>query len=109
MSAEEQTDLFALARVPRRHVAFDTDAFGSRRCETTARQVDTFWCRVAALFDGKVVMEIAGCYGWRTRISELRRSPYNLNIKNKMYKQGRYTVSEYRLVAPASPDLGGAA
>ena len=72
--------------------------------------------KVAALFesrpgewiDGRVVAEIAGLYGWRTRISEVRRQ-YGMNIENRQFKRGRYTVSEYRYLPVVSEGCGYAA
>lgn len=43
-------------------------------------------------------LEFAGRYAWRTRLSNLRRAPFNLTIENRQRKVDGYTVSEYRLV-----------
>ena len=62
--------------------------------------------------DGKVLAQIAGGYGWRSRVSDLRRQPYGLTIENRMRRvrvldeggtvaideSHGFTVSEYRLV-----------
>ena len=50
--------------------------------------------------DGRELALVAGAYGWRTRVSDLRRPPYNLTIENRLRREGRYTISEYRLVLP---------
>ena len=40
-----------------------------------------------------------GRYAWRTRISDLRKPPYNLSIENRQRKAREgYTISEYRYV-----------
>lgn len=79
---------------------------------------DTFCDKVAALLESRPgewidafeFVKVAGHLAWRTRISEVRRH-YGLNVENRQYKRGRFTISEYRLVAPVrgKPDLGGAA
>jgi hypothetical protein len=33
--------------------------------------------------DGKTLSLIAGGYGWRTRVSDLRRAPFNMVIENR--------------------------
>src|SRR5262245_26392094 len=48
----------------------------------------TFAGRVAAYFrarpgvwiDGRDISQIAGCYGWRTRISDIRRAPFFMRV-----------------------------
>ncbi len=48
--------------------------------------------RLAALFhehrgqwiDGRELARVAGSYGWRTRVSELRRPPYCMIIMNRL-------------------------
>lgn len=62
--------------------------------------------------DGRELATVAGAYGWRTRVSDLRRSPYGLTVENRQRRQGRHTISEYRLVVAGglvSQDLHGAA
>ena len=62
--------------------------------------------RLAALFkskpgvwiDGRQLATVAGTYGWRTRVSDLRRPPFNFTIENRQRRKGRQVVSEYRLV-----------
>ena len=34
-------------------------------------------------FDGRELAEVGGVYAWRTRVSELRRSPFFMNIENR--------------------------
>jgi hypothetical protein len=53
--------------------------------------------------DGRDLGTIAGSYAWRTRISDLRRPPFNMAIENRQRHVRQpdgttYTVSEYRFV-----------
>jgi hypothetical protein len=55
--------------------------------------------------DGRVLATVAGYYGWRSRISDVRRPPYNLQIENRMRTVRQpdgsvFVVSEYRMVLP---------
>lgn len=50
--------------------------------------------------DGRELARVAGAYGWRTRISELRRPPYTMHIRNRQRRiargdGSRFVVSEY--------------
>ena len=54
-------------------------------------------------YDGRDLARIGGAYAWRSRISDLRRSPYGYQIDNRQRSAKRsdgtcYTVSEYRYV-----------
>jgi len=72
----------------------------------------TFAARLAAHFhsrpnqfiDGLELAKIGGVYAYRTRLSELRRAPFNMVIENRQRRMFTGTViSEYRFVpAPAS-------
>ncbi len=72
---------------------------------------DLFRERPLVWIDGRE-LEIAGRYAWRTRISDLRRLPFNMTIDNRQRRVGRpdgthYVVSEYRFVPvgiPARPE-----
>lgn len=49
------------------------------------------------------IASIAGSYAWRTRISDLRREPFNMAIQNRVRRVTRtdgstYQVSEYRYI-----------
>jgi hypothetical protein len=81
---------------------------------TMAAKVAAFFeARPNVWIDGEILARIAGRYAWRTRISDLRRAPWNLRVENRQRRvrtqDGRtFTVSEYRLVphvapAPAAP------
>ncbi len=66
---------------------------------------ETYTERVAALFkakpgiwiDGMEIAAMAGCYGWRSRISDSRRF-YGLAVENRQRRIGRRCISEYRMV-----------
>lgn len=64
-----------------------------------------FRARPLVWIDGRE-LEIAGRYAWRTRISDLRRVPYCMNIENRQRRIERpdgttHVVSEYRFVPDA--------
>jgi hypothetical protein len=42
---------------------------------------------------------IGGFCAWRTRVSELRRPPYSMQIDNRIRRLDGYVISEYRFVA----------
>jgi hypothetical protein len=53
-------------------------------------------------------LEFAGRQAWRTRVSDLRKMPFNLNIENRIRHwhdplriRPSFTISEYRYVPPA--------
>lgn len=58
--------------------------------------------------DGRELAKVAGAYAWRTRLSETRRPPYNLEIENRQRRVRMQTaagghvrmfvLSEYRLI-----------
>jgi hypothetical protein len=68
--------------------------------------------RLAAFFrerpgcwiDGRRLGAIGGCYAWRSRVSDLRRAPFYMEIENRLRAvstdDGLITVSEYRFVPP---------
>ena len=49
--------------------------------------------------DGRTLATIAGSYAWRTRISDVRRPPFNMFIANRQRRltenDKTFTVSEY--------------
>lgn len=52
--------------------------------------------------DGRHLAVVGGAYGWRTRVSNLRKAPHHLRITNRQQRfraqDGQvYTLSEYRL------------
>lgn len=62
--------------------------------------------RVAALFkaypnqwlDGRQIAQVGGYAAWRTRVSDLRRAPFNMVIENETVRHEGYTVSRYKYV-----------
>jgi hypothetical protein len=61
--------------------------------------------------DGRNLSCVAGSYAWRTRVSELRKPPYGMNIENKQRRVSRpdgsrYIISEYRYVPAAALQAG---
>lgn len=73
-----------------------------------------FRARPAVWVDGRE-LEIAGRYGWRSRVSDVRRPPYGLTIENRLRRVRRpdgsaYVVSEYRYLPALAAEAaqGGA-
>ena len=66
------------------------------------RLADYFRGRSGRWIDGGVLGQIAGSYAWRTRVSDLRRAPFYMQIENRLRAvptdDGPITVSEYRFV-----------
>jgi hypothetical protein len=51
--------------------------------------------------DGRTLAVVGGAYAWRSRVSDLRRSPYHMTIENRLRRvtacEGEaFVVSEYR-------------
>lgn len=74
-----------------------------------ARLAEFFERRPNFWFDARALFPVAGHCGWRGRISDIRRPPFNLEIVNRQRvvkgPDGRraYVISEYRLVPPQRP------
>jgi hypothetical protein len=68
------------------------------------RLMALFKSRAGEWIDGRELAAVAGAYAWRTRVSDLRRSPYGLTIENRQRREGRFTVSEYRMAPPIAPE-----
>jgi hypothetical protein len=97
---------------------FDADPLGTGRgveVQTSVQPGDrvrsaggSLCDRLAAYFkarpdqwiDGRELGTVAGAYAWRSRVSELRRAPYDMAIENRQRRVGGFTVSEYRLPVP---------
>jgi hypothetical protein len=67
----------------------------------SARLAAFFKARPNQWIDGRELAAVAGAYGWRSRVSDIRRAPYNLSIVNRQrtvtVTAGQpFTVSEYR-------------
>lgn len=94
MNVKAQPDLFT--PVER---AFDGAPVAERRPDRTsgcARLAAFFRVRPGKWIDGQELAQIAGVYGWRTRVSELRRPPYGMGIENRQRRRRRRVISEYR-------------
>jgi hypothetical protein len=66
--------------------------------------------------DGRQLLQIAGAYAWRSRVSELRRPPFGLEIENRVRRVKRpdgttFRTSEYRwpTVRQPMPESGSGA
>jgi len=93
--------------------AAQTPAGGSSyRAGVASSEGDALVDRLARLFkarpdqwiDGLELGQTAGSYAWRSRVSDLRKEPFNMVIENRvrrvMTATGRtVTVSEYRSVS----------
>lgn len=73
------------------------------------RLANFFRQRANHWLDARELFPVAGHCGWRSRISDIRRAPFFLNIENRQrtIRQAdgtAFTISEYRLVprAPAA-------
>lgn len=69
-----------------------------------------FMERPGAMVNAKDLLPIAGFGGWRTRISELRHPPYNMDIRNVpglfRASDGQvYRTSHYVYQPPATSQL----
>lgn len=53
--------------------------------------------------DGKQLAQVAGGYAWRTRVSNLRKAPWFLDVENRyrhVSEDGRkWVISEYRIAS----------
>ena len=61
-----------------------------------------FLARPNRWIDAHELLRVAGFAGWRTRVSDLRKPPFNLQIENRWRVQDGYRISEYRLVPAAA-------
>ena len=88
-----QPDLFTAPAVAR-----------SERVSLAAKLAAFFRERPGVWVDGRWLAAVAGAYGWRSRVSNLRQPPYRMVIENRQRRETRiddgclYTVSEYRYV-----------
>ena len=68
----------------------------------TSRLAEFFTANPNVWIDGRELAGIAGCYGWRTRCSDIRRPPFNMQIDNRLrvieIHGEPVTISEYRFV-----------
>lgn len=73
---------------------------GSTNVSRAARLAAYFRERPHTWIDGQRLGPIAGLYAWRTRLSELRRPPFNMRLENRLRSVRRddgthFIVSEY--------------
>ncbi len=60
--------------------------------------------RAGQWLDGRELAKVGGAYAYRTRLSNLRKQPFNLVIENRQRRVeaeggwGKFVISEYRLV-----------
>lgn len=76
--------------------------------QTVTERLEAYFKEREGLWlDGMEIARVAGCYGWRTRCSDLRK--LGMTIENRQRRQTdtqgrRWTTSEYRYV-PSSPSV----
>jgi hypothetical protein len=72
------------------------------------RLAQFFRAHAGEWLDGRRLATIAGCYAWRSRVSDLRRAPYVMRVENRQRRVTlddgrRVTISEYLFIGePAS-------
>lgn len=69
----------------------------------TAKLAAFFRERPGVWHDGRVIAGVAGYAGFRGRISDIRRPPFNMRVENRTRRPRgrdgiRFTVSEYRYI-----------
>jgi len=66
------------------------------------RLAEYFRARPGQWLDGRELARVAGYAAWRTRVSDIRRAPFSLNIENRVFRVERdgrsLTVSQYRYI-----------
>lgn len=72
------------------------------RQSLTATLAAYFLARPNAWIDGRELAIVAGFAGWRSRISDVRRAPFSMPIRNRQRfvkrPDGGYVVTEYMYV-----------
>ena len=75
---------------------------GGGRVSLTAKLARYFAARPNQWINAKELLHIAGFAAWRTRLSELRRPPYNMVIENSVERidcdGDMLTLTRYRYV-----------
>jgi hypothetical protein len=56
--------------------------------------------------DGQALARIAGAYAWRSRVSDLRRPPYQMFIQNRLRRVRCRVTSEYRWISAPEQTKG---
>jgi hypothetical protein len=77
----------------------------------TDRLAALFVARPGEWIDGLELSKAGGADAWRTRLSELRRHPYSMDVENRQRRVERpggtsIVISEYRL-KPVTTKAGG--
>lgn len=71
------------------------------RNSACARLANLLIARRGEWVDGRDLSRIGGYAAWRTRVSNLRKAPWSLDVKNRyrhVQEDGRkFVISEYRL------------
>lgn len=57
------------------------------------RLADYFRSRPDQWIDARQLLPIAGFAAWRTRLSELRKPPYNLDIRNETRRVKKHDIN----------------
>lgn len=83
----------SIAHAPERHPT---------KAETLAA---FFWARPGQWIDARRIAHVGGLLSWRTRVSDIRRPPFNLEISNRTRtirtaNGSSIVTSEYRLGPP---------
>lgn len=78
----------------------------------TDKVAEVFRCRPGQWIDGHVLADTGGYAGYRTRVSELRYSPYSMVIRNRTLRVllpdgRRITESSYMYLPEDRPNIGG--
>jgi hypothetical protein len=77
------------------------DLTSTRKVTLIAKLAAFFRQRPHTFHDGRELGAVCGYYGWRTKVSQLRRSPWLMQIENRQRRVARpdgshYVISEYR-------------
>lgn len=103
MTTAQPGDLFATQ-------ARGSEPAGESFCDRLAHY---FRQRPGEWISGRELSQIGGFFAWRTRVSELRRAPYFMDIDNRVRQLpgSKAKLSEYRLIERSSSgiDLDGVA
>lgn len=73
------------------------------RLTRAAALAQFFRARPGIWIDGRELAEVAGAYGWRSLVADLRRAPFLMVVQNQQKRRraangGTFIVSEYRYV-----------
>ncbi len=78
--------------------------------ETLVERLEAYFRKRAGWWiDGRELARVAGVYGWRTRVSDLRRRGMNIENRQRRGEAAdgrRYSVSEYRFAPEQGKGAG---